>query len=403
MVQVEESPRVEFPMIVSESLESVLSPMEFPQFSFDRQQLKAASAALKSDLPFETEADKARALEVFQVAHSWRDSHAYPMTRVRRAVAGQCRRLKIKCFSAARVKQMKSIRKKLHGSHIGLWQMQDLGGCRAVVTTIADVRAVVAACQDHLPHKLFGQNDYISEIKDLGYRSYHLKYEFQPSDDDEEPFAKRRIEIQIRTRLQHSWATATEAVGLYLNEDMKHGQGDARWLRLFRLIAEEFALTEGCLPDETLSERKRRLQEIRDIDADVKALSTLESVNSAFKYVEDYKFQDRTKFVVLTFDRIAGRVGVRGFDDPKKGAGFYDSTDIRSRDVVSVMVELDRIENLQAAYPNYFGDVKVFADNLRRITKGKLAKEFALPKQQVVPIAKPLKIDPRWLYRRVRG
>jgi hypothetical protein len=43
--------------------------------------------------------------------------------------------------------------------------------------------------------------------------------------------------------------------------------------------------------------------------------------------------------------------------------------------------------------------VKVFTDNLRRITKGKAAQEFALPKPQVVRQIRPQPIDLGWLRR----
>jgi hypothetical protein len=58
-------------------------------------------------------------------------------------------------------------------------------------------------------------------------------------------FNGRNIEIQIRARLQHSWATAVESVGSFRQEDLKGNIGDADWLRLFRLISGEFAIAEG--------------------------------------------------------------------------------------------------------------------------------------------------------------
>jgi ppGpp synthetase/RelA/SpoT-type nucleotidyltranferase len=68
-----------------------------------------------------------------------------------------------------------------------------------------------------------------------GYRSHHLSLEFKPAKKEDEAYAGRRIELQVRTRLQHSWATAIEAVSLYRNQDLKHHKGDADWLRLFAL------------------------------------------------------------------------------------------------------------------------------------------------------------------------
>ena len=61
-----------------------------------------------------------------------------------------------------------------------------------------------------------------------------------------EVFHDRRVEVQIRTFLQHTWATAVEAVGAYRGENMKGGEGNSDWLRLFSLMSGEFAATENC-------------------------------------------------------------------------------------------------------------------------------------------------------------
>ena len=79
-----------------------------------------------------------------------------------------------------------------------------------------------------------------------GYRSHHLIFSFFPRDEAENSFAGRLIEIQIRSRLQHSWASAVEAVGLYRGENLKAGIGSDEWLRLFELMSLEFAASEGC-------------------------------------------------------------------------------------------------------------------------------------------------------------
>jgi hypothetical protein len=37
-----------------------------------------------------------------------------------------------------------------------------------------------------------------------------------------------------------------------------------------------------------------------------------------------------------------------------------------------VLVEVDKLDNLERSYPNYFGDVQIFKEQLRLVTKGKL-------------------------------
>jgi hypothetical protein len=66
-----------------------------------------------------------------------------------------------------------------------------------------------------------------------------------------------------------------------------------------------------------------------------------------------------------------------------------------------VLVEADKLENLKAAYPNYFGDVDVFKRNLLDIVRGKGAKEYTMPPRGTAPWPQQLreKPDPGWFRR----
>jgi hypothetical protein len=57
-----------------------------------------------------------------------------------------------------------------------------------------------------------------------------------------------KVEIQIRTTLQHVWATAVETVGTFIQQALKSSQGEAEWLRFFALMATHMALREGRQP-----------------------------------------------------------------------------------------------------------------------------------------------------------
>src|SRR2546430_1138461 len=94
-------------------------------------------------------------------------------------------------------------------------------------------------------HILHREDPYIDKPKGNGYRCHHMVYRYRGNDEDS-VFDERRIEIQSRTWLQHSWATAVEAVGAYRMENMKAGEGSPESLRLFALMSAEFAVAEKC-------------------------------------------------------------------------------------------------------------------------------------------------------------
>jgi ppGpp synthetase/RelA/SpoT-type nucleotidyltranferase len=231
--------------------------------------VRRAGEALARDLIWTDEsAESIR--QVFRVANNYRDSHALPMHKIRHALAGQIRHKKIAGgFTVARLKRMPSIRRKLRTISSHLNQIQDLAGCRAVLESIDDVNRVVEAMRALPTHVLHREDPYITQPKPDGYRSYHMVFKFKGR-GDEAVYNDRRVEIQIRTRLQHSWATAVEAVGLFRGEDMKAGQGSPEWRKLFKLMSAEFMLSEGCAQED--GGRNSRLEEIKALSAQLNAV-----------------------------------------------------------------------------------------------------------------------------------
>src|SRR6201998_3280092 len=55
------------------------------------------------------------------------------------------------------------------------------------------------------------------------------------------------IEIQIRSQLQHAFATAVETVTTFTREPLKFGAGPVEWRRFFSLMGSTLALREGTV------------------------------------------------------------------------------------------------------------------------------------------------------------
>jgi ppGpp synthetase/RelA/SpoT-type nucleotidyltranferase len=378
---------------------------DFPRFEYSMGDVRRAGEALAGDLIWTDEtAESIR--QVFRIANNYRDSHAYPMHKVRSEVSGQIRLNKITGgFTVARLKRMPSVRRKLRKISTNLNQIQDLGGCRAVLPTIDDVNAMIGAMREFSAHGLHREDDYINNPKRDGYRSYHMVFKFRGSGDDE-VYNDRRIEVQIRTRLQHSWATAVEAVGLFRHEDLKAGNGSPDWLKLFSLMSTEFLLAEGCVAAD--SQREERLAEIAQLNKQLNAIDTLENLRQAVKITENYAFDPRNRpdYFLIRYDRSNNRVRVEAQYGPIYAMNSYDRAE--SIDPTStnsgfntVLVEVDEIANLKAAYPNYFGDVDLFKTKLSEAT-GTGTTEFNLEPQPTAPEKPRVKPDYSWLsaYRR---
>jgi ppGpp synthetase/RelA/SpoT-type nucleotidyltranferase len=169
-----------------------------------------------------------------KILNNWRSAHSFPLntfqTRLRRLskdVDGQS-------LVVQRLKRITSILSKLEREQthtMNLSQMQDIGGCRSILSTVAKVRELenIYKRSRGIKHKLVREKDYIVEPKKDGYRSLHLIYKYYS--DKNETYNGLLIEIQIRSKLQHAWATAVETVGTFTRQAIKSKRRRQRLVR----------------------------------------------------------------------------------------------------------------------------------------------------------------------------
>jgi ppGpp synthetase/RelA/SpoT-type nucleotidyltranferase len=353
--------------------------VNYPIPSYSKGAVERAGKALSSQIA--AHADKFdEHVEIFRTAHNWRAAHAFPMRRIGDELRGKIRKVGADAITAARIKRMASIRKKLARLTVKLTQIQDIAGCRAIVSSIAELQQLVGIYRNGgSSHKLRDDRSYIERPRASGYRSHHFVLEFQGGQQDEAVYNGLRIELQIRTQLQHSWATAVEAVGLVRSEDLKAGEGDADWLRLFELASSEFALAENCATVPNAPDESARVLEIKAIAKKLKAVSTLESLNQALKYTESFSAGTPYKYYLIQYNNENKTVNVKGYGTSLRGAEQYSAEESGDGAVSTVLVDIDKVENLRLAYPNYFLDVRLFAQNLVRIMSNQPLNTTAAP------------------------
>ena len=202
---------------------------------YDIDAVRRAGEVIGGDLSWTAE-NQPRIREAFSVANQWRDSHAHPMRSLHQSLRAHIRNTELEGFTAARLKRMNAIRGKLRRMSVrknplGLESFQDLGGCRAIMGSMKDAQALISAMRERCRHVIWAEDDYIHAARPTGYRSHHLKFEYRGG-GEKKGYDGRRVEVQIRTNLQHSWATAVEAIGMFRNEELKSAKGSYEWLRL---------------------------------------------------------------------------------------------------------------------------------------------------------------------------
>jgi putative GTP pyrophosphokinase len=189
----------------------------------------------------EQELDWARA-----VLSNFRACHAYPINTFQALLRLKLKSIDPEALVAQRLKRAPSVLSKLKRfEDMSLARMQDIGGLRAVVNSLAKVRRLERAYREaSFKHKLVSSKDYISEPKVDGYRSIHLIYKYENPRAPE--YGGLSVELQLRTRLQHAWATAVETMGTFLGQALKSGQGDSNWRKFFAVASAAIAVVEKC-------------------------------------------------------------------------------------------------------------------------------------------------------------
>lgn len=305
------------------------------------------------------EADPAARAEALTVAEAWRRAHAYPMNtwqvRMRRYTKGL-----VGSSVVQRLKRMPSIEKKLQRfDNMQLSTIQDLGGVRVIVPRVADVRALQRKLLDRPgEHQLTGMEDYLAEPKPDGYRSVHLVHAYGTRPPT--PWEGLRVEIQIRTRIQHIWATALETVDLFTGQRLKSGGGDEWWREFFALMSGELAAAEG-LPGvpgvpEDARVRRRRLQQIQDEFDVMKRLG-------AFRHVTSSGSEYEERYLVLDLNIRDTFITINSFPDRAEAIRKYESLEryVRDNPYYDILfVAIDDVDDLKDAYPNYFADLRDF-------------------------------------------
>ncbi|MDY0745400.1 hypothetical protein SNE35_12835 [Paucibacter sp. R3-3] len=117
--------------------------------------------------------------------------------------------------TARPAKSTAAIVEKLVRQRTRLTQIQDIAGCRIVVSTISEQKRVAKMLVGRFPGaQMF---DRVTE-PNHGYRAIHVVVQTE----------RRAVEIQIRTELQHMWAALSEKAADRFDHALKYGGGPER-------------------------------------------------------------------------------------------------------------------------------------------------------------------------------
>ncbi|MFQ7208579.1 MAG: hypothetical protein ACLRPZ_03945 [Coprococcus sp.] len=340
--------------------ENTITTWEIPKYS--KSEINKAGKTIAD----KTSTKKERQ-DALKVLNNWRSSHAYPL----QVIASNLRSKNPDSIVVQRLKRLDSITGKIERfPKMDLYRMQDLGGCRVIVDSIDEVYSAMNQYKSsRIRHILKREYDYIQNPKESGYRSYHMVYQFHS--DRKETYNKNMlIEIQFRTKIQHTWATAVEMMGIYTKSNLKSSQGNEDILRFFTLVSSILALKEGTPVCPNTSESADELiKEIKSLDSKHNIVSTLSGLNVAIDFDEKNE-NKKNNYYILILDYTRKRMRIKSFETKniEVATEVYNQLEGElESDKNIVLVSASSFDSLRAAYPNYFTDIQEFVDMMRSL------------------------------------
>lgn len=300
-------------------------------------------------------------IEDIKTIEVWRASHWEPALAIREKLYNEINK-KIDCHVVARLKRMETIIDKLKRlPELSLSKMQDVGGVRVILEDFSNLYQVVDICKATMSnYKLYRENDYIVKPKKDGYRGVHLVYDVDGC----------YVEIQIRTKIEHIWATSVETVGMMTKEKLKSDQGSEKWMEFFVLLSKLIEASEKTYSatGDDLENYGRKVINCVDVFSnyakEIRAVELLKSYGNGFRQIDEKleKIKDEDYYIIAVgYNNV---VSIFGFNKKNKddAVNKYNSLEQSGKYIDKVLVSVDDYKKLKVVYPNYFAETSALTE-----------------------------------------
>lgn len=204
----------------------------------------------------ENESDVDKYIQYTEAFDEYRKNHLVPLSKTTMELQQWLAQFGKDYFIAQRLKRKPQILRKLRRFSVRLSQLQDIGGTRVIVEQNKDVNDLVNFLKKRFESskdlKVIRLTDYRGEGReDSGYRAYHVILERE----------NYRMELQIRSKIQHYWAETIERTSIVYGHHLKELDGDPIVIQYFKLLSDLFFEIEaGRRPSAAL---RTKVEELR--------------------------------------------------------------------------------------------------------------------------------------------
>lgn len=310
--------------------------------------------------------------EAYSILNNWRASHGLPLNAIQMYLRQSARRFDNdrNFIIAQRLKRVPSIIDKiLRFESMKLARMQDIGGCRAIMSNISEVNKLLHHFTENnrSAHEIIRQDDYISSPKVSGYRGIHLVFRYHSSTYTHHDGLP--VEMQLRTKLQHAWATSVETVDLFRKYALKSSRGPSKWLRFFSLVGTVFAnLEKRPIIPGTPTNHIELFDEIEKLVNELDVFKTLTTYRKAITLTALHS-TNKSDYFLITLTPSTGELHLKPFRQKELEIANKEYTELEQQSdgrTEVVLVKAGSVDSLKLAYPNYFFDTSIFIRRIER-------------------------------------
>jgi len=338
--------------------------------TFSKNQVEKAGRMIRKK-----EGDFEYAVKVIQ---NYRAAHLYPLQIIKNLIWKHVRKLNLleTATVVRRLKRLPTIidklqRKSLDGitnNAISLKRMHDIGGCRVIVDTLDDLQRLNESLNSSRTVHSVKIYDYIISPKPSGYRGIHRVYRSY-NKIEKHVWKGFLIEVQLRTKFQHLWATTVEIVDIIEKETLKTNpyKANDNWKRLFVLMGEFLAVKDGSwsMTEEASNAYKK---ELTLLNAELSIFNKLDTFSSAFKMEEIKKKSKSTGYTLLVYNAEdqKGKAFLYSSSKKEEALEHYAEEEKNTNNNVLLVAGSD-LKSIEKAYPNYLNDTSEFLSEYSRI------------------------------------